>query len=286
MDYLREPFSPQYEKEELPTEWQEKARDVLKENPETREKSIEQLTVFGKCHEFNDILNKGLMVRFLRAANWDLETAKSLITSFWNFVSDFPDCLENSLPSRLENVWRGNLISCSSIRDKSGTRMMMLHKMGNWNPAEISPIQFLAGAFTVLQLLSMELITQVAGVTITLNAEGFSLKHLRFFGPRDIRCLASILNGAVPIWIRKFHIVNHPRVFGIFFNLVKPFLNERIRDNIVFHSSIPSLHQYIGDPQFLSTELGGVIEVTRDLEKATRCLESDIKKLIKFVEKQ
>merc|ERR1712066_126531 len=153
-------------------------------------------------------------------------------------------------------------ISCSSIRDKDGTRLIMLHKMGNWNPAEISPIQFLAGAFSVLHLLSMELITQVAGVTITLNAEGFSLKHLRYFGPRDIRCLAALLNGAIPVWIRKFHIVNHPRVFGMFFGLVKPFLNERIRDNIVFHSSLLSLEQDIGGPRFLSTELGGAIELT------------------------
>ena len=50
---------------------------------------------------------------------------------------------------------------------------------GNWDPAVIPPEEFLGTAFSLLQLLSKEERTMIAGVTLVLNAQGFSFKHLR-----------------------------------------------------------------------------------------------------------
>ena len=51
---------------------------------------------------------------------------------------------------------------------------------GDWDPTGTTPMDFLAGTFTVFSLLSMEVKTQVAGVNLHLNAEGFTMTHLRF----------------------------------------------------------------------------------------------------------
>ena len=51
---------------------------------------------------------------------------------------------------------------------------------GNWDPAAILPNEFLAAAFTLFEMISREQKTQIAGVNLVLNAEGFSFKHLRY----------------------------------------------------------------------------------------------------------
>lgn len=40
------------------------------------------------------------------------------------------------------------------------------------------------------------------------------------------------------------------------FNLVKPFLNERIKNNLHFHDSLESLHTHV-PKEILPSELGG-----------------------------
>ena len=50
---------------------------------------------------------------------------------------------------------------------------------GRWDPAVLSPTEVLGTAFSLLQLLSREERTQIAGVNLVLNAQGFSFKHLR-----------------------------------------------------------------------------------------------------------
>lgn len=60
------------------------------------------------------------------------------------------------------------------------------------------------------------------------------------------------------IFLISIHIVNNPRIFNIFINLCKPFVNERVRENIVMHSyDLPSLHDEVS-PSLLPKYLGGV----------------------------
>ena len=98
----------------------------------------------------------------------------------------------------------------------------------DWNPAIISPTELFATSFTLLAMLSREPKTQIAGATIVANARmpfhQLRLFYLisfasisqiicasRYFCLEQLRCIAALLNGALPLWFRKFHIVNHPR---------------------------------------------------------------------------
>ena len=97
----------------------------------------------------------------------------------------------------------------------------------DWDPAILSPMELLATNFTLLSMLSRESKTQIAGVVVVANAKmrflqfrcvlcvhfttGITSELCRYFGVQQIRCVAALLNGAVPLWFRKFHIVNHHR---------------------------------------------------------------------------
>jgi len=273
----------------LSQEWIERAKELLGEVQDHRHETVEELreAVVEDPYlvQFQNSLDEGSCVRFLRAANWDIKGALELLRAAWMFGADFVECVEASLPSKLGPVWHKHLISCNPARDTRGRRAVILHRIGTWDPAVISPNEFLATALSLLEMLSREEKTQISGLNLILNAEGFSFKHLRYFGIHQVKCLAAILNGAVPLWFRSFHIVNHPRVFNMFFGIIKPFLNERIRDNIVFHSDLKSLH---GDLQLdlLPPELGGSSTLLPDAEAATNELETEFLQHIETCRRQ
>ena len=60
-------------------------------------------------------------------------------------------------------------------------------------------------------------------------------------------------------YVGRIHVVNHPRMFNILYSMIKPFLNDRVRDNIVFHGSdLASLHSEVS-PALLPADLGWVL---------------------------
>ena len=48
-----------------------------------------------------------------------------------------------------------------------------------------------------------------------------------------------------PLWFRGIHIVNVPRFGEMVFRILKPMLHQRVRDTIVFHQSLQSLHNHV-----------------------------------------
>ena len=53
-------------------------------------------------------------------------------------------------------------------------------------------------------------------------------------------------------------MINAPRLFYIAFNMVKPFMNERIRNSIFFHDSLETLHKEV-PKEILPKELGMIL---------------------------
>merc|ERR1712218_376201 len=106
---------------------------------------------------------------------------------------------------------------------------------GQWVPSNVTSLQLFTAAFTLFELIALEERTQVAGITLVADIAGFGFKHLKNLGINELKCLSQFLSGAFPIWMRRIHIVNNPRIFNMFLTLCKPFTSERVRENIVMH---------------------------------------------------
>ena len=109
---------------------------------------------------------------------------------------------------------------------------------------------FYASAYCLFEMVAREVKTQIAGVTVVNDVSGFGFRHLRCLGLEQMKCIIAFMNGAFPIWFRRIHVVNNPRqvsvyfkaiqqgnlrLFGVLYNIAKPFLSERVKENIVFH---------------------------------------------------
>ena len=51
-------------------------------------------------------------------------------------------------------------------------------------------------------------------------------------------------------------MMNAPKAFHVFFNMMRPLQNERVKQSIIFHDSLESLYEFV-DKEILPEELGG-----------------------------
>jgi len=248
----------------LDLHWQEIAKDLVNETPETREGAV--LRFRERINEIQDSLsglgdswliqNEQFLVRYLRGASWDVEEAVTLLTASHRQIQDYFPYMSAGPPSSLEHVWEKNLILIPAMRDRQGRRVVVL-RLGKWHPQEVPLTDFFTAVFTMFEMLVDEEKTQVAGVSLVVDCKGFGLIHLKNFTLDIIICLNNFLNGAFPLWFRQIHLINNPMLFSVFGKLLNPFLTGRVRENIVYHNSdLTSLHREIS-PVLLPSCLGG-----------------------------
>merc|ERR1711990_152005 len=251
----------------LDKKWLELAKVNINEVESSRANILAEFKVLlnkdPKSEKFltkNFLLDDNYLLIYLRAGEWDVTKAMEILSKFYSLGVDYKQYVQHSIPSKLDHVWSAQVNSVSNIRDKFGRRVVIL-KLGKWDPDLIPVEEWFASTFVMLEVLTKEVKTQIGGLTMLLDCEGFSFKHIRNLGVNEVRLASAFLNGSFPLWVRKIHFVNQPRIFGILMNVVKPFLSENAKDVLVFHGSdFTELKKEIS-PEILPKELGGSKEL-------------------------
>jgi len=203
-----------------------------------------------------------------------------ILTKFYSLGVDYKQYVRHSIPSKLDHVWSAVVNSVSQTRDQFGRRVVIL-KLGKWDPDLIPVEEWFASTFVLLEVLTKETKTQIAGLTMLLDCEGFSFKHIRNLGVNEVRLASAFLSGFFPLWVRRIHFVNQPKIFGILMGVVKPFLSDNAKDVLVFHgTNFTELHKEIS-LDILPKELGGNTELDNSaIVTAAKDLESHFQELI------
>lgn len=243
--------------------WCSLAENLLGEKKSQKEslvqkfkQAIEQDSYLKTLKSTSISMDNGYLTRFLRAGSWDVDAALEVLRSYSNLGKEYTEYVSRAIPSKLDRVWSNHLNTMTEKRDKFGRRVYIF-RLGQWDPDTVPVEEFYASAYVLLELVAREVKTQIAGVTVVSDVSGFGFKHLRVIGLEQIRCIAAFMTGSFPLWFNRIHVINHPRLFNILFNMIKPFLNDRMKDNIVFHGNdLLSLHQEVC-PELLPADLGG-----------------------------
>jgi len=247
----------------LDEKWEKLASNLIRENKDEKDdllkgfkEGISSNIELSELAESNLVKDDPFLIRYLRGSNWKVETAVELIKASYVQVKDFFPFMSAGSPNSLDHVWTKNLVTIPIERDQHGRRVFIF-RLGQWCPDEITSKEFFTAAFTLFELVAQEEKTQIAGVTVVADIAGFGLKHLKNLGMDELQALCNFLTGAFPLWFRKIHIINNPRLFNMFLTLCKPFVSDRLRENIVMHNyDLASLHGEV-PPVLLPSYLGG-----------------------------
>eukprot|EP00092_Neocalanus_flemingeri_P078010 GFUD01096948.1.p1 GENE.GFUD01096948.1~~GFUD01096948.1.p1 ORF type:complete len:296 (-),score=66.79 GFUD01096948.1:522-1409(-) len=248
--------------EDIDDEWAVRAETIVNEPSDEEEVKAKVEDARRKLNErypdanTEDIFTEKNIIKYLRSANWNVVDAMDMFLTSVQQFKDFLPFITAGSPSQLEKVWSKKIVWVSPKRDQWGRRVIIF-RLGRWNPSDFSVQQLYTATFSLLQMISLEAVTQVAGTVFVADLQGFGFKHLKALGVEELKCLGSFLSGGFPMWFRKLHIVNNPRLFNMLYTILKGFLGPRIKDNVQFHGyQLPTLLEAV-PAEILPKDLGG-----------------------------
>ncbi|ODM87993.1 Alpha-tocopherol transfer protein [Orchesella cincta] len=233
-----------YEQEQFIPRLTEDVRNSLRENY--------QLSIPNEC--------TGFIVRCLRIKDYDVDKASKLVKNFARSTHQLRDILEKFQPKFYKELYLNGLFTVLRSRDALG-RQVLIFRLGKVDPKafdfdETSCAAMLLFSYVVGQSLE----TQRKGIIFVHDLTGFGIQHVKSVKPGRLTQLIGLMQDGSPGRIKGVHLIFHPKVFGLIYHIVKPFLKEKLAKRIHFHGDdLTSLHKYL-NPETLPKSLGGIHE--------------------------
>ncbi|XP_022908326.1 alpha-tocopherol transfer protein-like isoform X2 [Onthophagus taurus] len=244
---------------EPPKEYLEWAERELGETEEVKKKSLDELRqMIIEKNEFTPHrTDDAFLLRFLRARYFNLKSAYRLLSNYYDFKRRNPEVFEGVRLQDLEKADKADIITVPPYREQTGRRIL-LYRMGNWDPSKVTVTELLQATMVVLELAILEQRAQILGGIAMFDLEGLTIQHVLHLSPSLASKIVQIMVTHFPMKIKAIHIVNQPWIFDVAFNIMKPFLNDRMKERIYVHGNdMESLHKHI-EPKFLPRRYGGV----------------------------
>ena len=81
---------------------------------------------------------EGIMVRFLRAANWRVEEALAILKTYMSLGEEYQAYCVRAVPTLLDRVWEANINCMLERRDQYGRRVF-IYRLGEQGAREDDP---------------------------------------------------------------------------------------------------------------------------------------------------
>ncbi|KAG8225125.1 hypothetical protein J437_LFUL006148 [Ladona fulva] len=234
------------------------AEKELRETPDRKADAIVKLREMIKNEpnfSFRD--DDDFLVIFLRPTKFYPESAFKLIKKVCDFRVQNSSVLDGLVPIQERDAFYEGVVNVLIDRDQLGRRIMICNLGNSWDTKKVNVDQIFRLFYLIHQMAVLEPKSQVCGVVVILDFDGMSLKHANAFSIAFSRRLLTFIQEAMPLRLKNVHIVKQPYIFNIVFNMFKPFIQEKLKNRLIFHGKdMASLHKYIS-PENLPENYGG-----------------------------
>lgn len=111
---------------------------------------------------------------------------------YYDFRDNNVELHANVNPMTLRSLGDDNIITISPYRDQEGRRVLFF-KFGNWRPSKIPLNDLFKATLLMLEVGSLEPISQVVGGIGIMDLEGLSLNHAWYMSPTVAQKVISLL---------------------------------------------------------------------------------------------
>lgn len=251
-----------FEVEELGEEYEEKARNELRETPEVVKSAMEEFKNLLKGDDslyfpVDDVM---MLYQFLRPCKFYPKSAYEKVKTLYTLKYKNPKLYGNLLPSMMKNAVIQEIMTVLPLRSQHGRRILYIDA-GKWDVKKATLIEMIRCVLLLVEVAVTEYRTQISGVEVIFNLQDLCLSHVCQFGPHIASVILHWAQDCIPLRLKGIHFVNHPYLFNMLFAIFKPFLNEKIRNRIYFHGKeYESLFLHI-DKKFLPPDVGGDLQI-------------------------
>ncbi|KAI4466006.1 alpha-tocopherol transfer protein-related [Holotrichia oblita] len=139
------------------------------------------------------------------------------------------------------------------------TPRIILARSGLQDPSRFNPMNLLS----VHSMLTDIMINEddqnaIAGLVVIQDYKGITLSQMTQMTPALAKKASTIFQEAIPARIKQAHYMNVPTFFDTLFQIIKPFMKEKLLKRMVIHTSDDpeSIYKYI-PKEVLPEEYGG-----------------------------
>ncbi|XP_054930318.1 alpha-tocopherol transfer protein-like isoform X1 [Dermacentor andersoni] len=216
---------------------EEVARLQLGETPETKADSLLWLrqALAGepslKIPSSDDIL-----VMFLRARKYRIQEASQMVKNYFRTRRDVPEFFHELVPEKIpfRTICHDHKLLTISPEPGENGRCMGVFNIGAWNPNICSLSDYTRAGLLLTGCWLLEDFPSICGVECVMDMKGLNIHHLTQLTPSYLVKLASIMQDCLPVRIKAVYIVNHPTIFKVIFEAIKPFLRSKLLSRVHF----------------------------------------------------
>lgn len=195
------------------------------------------------------------LLRFLRARKFDHNKALEMLKNYHCQQESWPEVFDKvKNPSLIEHVFDAGCLVLLNEKAVDGSAVFI----GRPGKVENALFTDFAAAVTISmnQVLKEER-NQIYGVTIVEDMSYLNFGMMQQVGPFVAKRFVNLLQGCLPIRVKRLNVVNESKIFDMMFAFIRPFMKEKMRNRIVNHgSNFDLLHQTI-KPSALPPKYGG-----------------------------
>lgn len=74
--------------------------------------------------------------------------------------------------------------------------------------------------------------SQINGTVVIYDFEGLGMKQIKSMSPGVVGRLLTFIQFACPLRIKEIHFVKQPFIFNMVWNLMKPFIKEKLKSRV------------------------------------------------------
>nr|CAD7570263.1 unnamed protein product [Timema californicum] len=241
----------------LSAEWVQRASEELNEKPEKVHDDINTLrSMIVAETNLHVPADDAFLLRFLRARKFNCTKAFHMLQRYYVMKLRCPELFKIPRPSEKKYILEMQAQNMLEDRDGFGRRVYIF-RVEKCDAVNVSIEDVFRTNVLALEQVVDEPETQIAGLTVIVDMNGFGIQHAKFLSPYYARRTVEVIQETFPLRFKGFHVINEPFYFDAVFAVLKPFLKEKIRKRIYFHGrELSSLHAFIS-PDILPEEYGG-----------------------------
>jgi len=249
------------------------AKEQLNEEPEKIQEILEAFKEWiKKSPHLKARTDDQFLVSFLRGCKYSLEKAKQKFDLFYTLRTHIPEVHGNRDPldEKLHAIIKAGVVLPLPL-ESPGAPRLVLFRISAYDPAVVNVEEVTKVFLMITDILLMEDDNlTVAGQAIIGDLAGISLQHIIQLHPAFLKKGIMLIQDGSPIRQKGINYINAPTAFLQVFNLIKSFMNEKMRSRLVIHPTFDSLYGVI-PREMMPTEYegsaGSIQSLTDEWEK-------------------
>ncbi|XP_038217426.1 alpha-tocopherol transfer protein-like [Zerene cesonia] len=217
-----------------------KIRKWLQTQPHLPEKYITDLDIIHAYYSCNNSIE---VAKQLMDLNYSLRT---------HFTSYFKDRL---FDSKTEGILKKQLFVFLPGKSKAGNTILYTHGL-NTDPSTFDVADNMKAFFMSIDFWQYECGT-APGLELVVNFVGYNMSHAPKIDLKNVQQFLYYVQKAIPIKLKKIHLLNSPPFIERLMNMMKPFIANELIHVVLPHSEgFKTLQEYIPVEAF-PKDIGG-----------------------------